>query len=727
MAWVLMLVQNASGATGLELKDIVTRKYQPETLGRIVPMQDGETYLKADAAGTVIVRYSFRTGAPVDTLLNLRTARGASLGSFDGYILSPKEDKILVQKGRNKIYRNSFSAEYYIFTIKNNLFERLSENGPQQAPKFSPDGNVIGFARDGNLFLVKMLFNNAETQVTKDGVPGKILNGVPDWCYDEEFGITSAYEFSADSKLLAYVRFDETLEGRYTMPMFQPTVLDESQQYLLRGHEVRYPVAGSHYAKVNVHTFDIKNSVDRLLELPIDSITYVPRISFVEDEANTLLLFTVNRSQNLLNVYTANPRSTLCSVILRHEDKYYMEPEEYLDIKLYGNQFIMPSERDGRNHLYLYGTNGRLVRQMTQGDWDVLDFYGWDQKNGTLFFSSNAEGPLYSDICKMDSKGRITRLSKNKGSNSAVFSSSLKYYIGTWSNINTPPVTASFDNTGRQLKVLEENAELADAVKSLGLVKREFFTFNTVDGTELTGWIAKPAQMQSGEKYPVLMYQYGGPGSNEVLDSWNTGFYDGGVLESLLTEKGYIVAVVDGRGCGRHGAEFKKQIYLRLGVMESQDQVEAAKYLGTLPYVDKERIGIWGWSFGGYNTIMAMSSGEPVFKAGVAVAPVTDWRFYDATYTERFMRTPGQNASGYAESSAITRAPKLNGRLMIVHGLVDDNVFYTNTAAYTDALIREGKIFDMHVYTGKEHSLVGTETRLHLFNTILDFLDHHLK
>lgn len=712
--------------------DIATSKYYAKSIGTITPMADGESFIKPDESYRSLIRYSFKDGQPIDTIFNIARARKAegmpNLFSFSGYTMSPKGDKILIQVGRTKIYRRSFSADYYIYNIQNNTIEPLSKNGPQQAPKFSPDGNVIGFARQGNLFLVKLLFNNAESQVTKDGMPGKIQNGVPDWCYDEEFGITSAFEFSADSKLLAYVKFDESLEGQYTMPMYQAAVKDgDPTQPLLEGHDVYYPVAGSHYAKVNVHTFDIKSSVDRTLELPIDSDTYVPRIAFVEDDDNTLFLFTINRNQNRLNVYSANPRSTLCNLVMRLEDKYYLEPEEFLNIKFYGKRFIMPSERDGRNHLYLYSTNGQLVRQMTKGDWDVLSFYGWDEKSGTLYFSSNQEGPLYSDICKMDSKGKITRLSKNRGDNSAVFSKNLKYYIGTWSDINTPPVIASFDNQGKQIKVLEDNAELASDIKAAGFVKREFFTFKTVDGTQLDGWIIKPADASASKKYPVLMYQYGGPGSNEVLDSWSSGFVAGGAFESMLVQKGYIVACVDGRGCGRHGSEFKKETYLKLGVMESDDQVEAAKYLASLPYVDKDRIGIWGWSFGGYNTLMAMSQGTPVFRCGIAVAPVTDWRFYDATYTERFMRTPGENGDGYKASSALERVKNLNGRLLIVHGLVDDNVFYTNSAAYTDALIDAGIVFDQHVYTGKEHSLVGTNTRKHLYDTMIDFLERFLK
>ena len=721
--FTLLFVCSTAIRAELDISSIVRNEYRGETAGSFTPMSDGEHYLISD--GKSIVRYSFRTGNAIDTLFNVKTVRGARLTSFDGFILSPKEDRILIQSGRNKIFRNSFSAVYYIHHIGNNKMEPLSEGGPQQSPKFSPDGNVIAFVRDGNIFLVKLLFNNAESQVTKDGKPGSILNGVPDWCYDEEFSISSAYDFSADSKMLAFVKFRVEGMGSYDLPVYQQELKEDApEQELMHNHKVWYPVAGSQYSKVSVHTFDIKTAVTRDLSLQLDSTTYIPRIKFVEDETNTLFVFTINRNQNQLDVYSANPRSTLCNLALRQNDERYIEPEEYLNTTFYGTQFIMESERDGHNHLYLYNTNGRLVRQLTKGNWDVLEFNGWEPNTQTLYYTANTDNHLQSSLYRMDAKGRTQKLtSKNSGNVTAEFGGGLKYYISTWSDLNTPPVVNVCDNSGRILRTIHDNADLRKRVADEGFAKREIFSFKTSDGTTLYGWIVKPSNIDNGRKYPVLMYQYGGPGSNEVIDEWFSGFYAGGSLENWLLNDGIITVCVDGRGTGRRGTDFKKQTYMNLGVMESNDQVEAAQYLATLPYVDKERIAIWGWSYGGYNTIMSMSQGTPVFKCGIAVAPVTDWRFYDATYTERFMRTPGENGVGYRQASAISRIPNLHGRMLIVHGLMDDNVFYSNTSAYINALIENGVMFDSHVFPHKEHSLVGESTRKYLFLKIRDFLD----
>lgn len=721
----LLLAASAS-ASEITLDNVIGGYYSAQTAATMTPMQDGEHYLTQ--SGGCVIMHSFKNATEADTIFNCRTVRGDRLDNIDGYILSPKEDKLLVWRGSNRLFRRSFTANYYIVSIKNGTMVPLSAGGPQQAPHFSPDGNVIGFAREGNLFIVKLLFGNAEQQVTKDGQPGKILNGTPDWCYDEEFSITRAFEFSADSKMLAYVKFDESRVHRFTMPFFQEGVMDiATEQPLLGGKEVWYPVAGSDYSKVSVHTFDIKSSMEHELALKLDSDVYIPRISFVEDEDNSLLVFTINRNQNKLEIFSANPRSTVCNMILRQNDDRWIEPEEYLDIKLYGKQFVMVSERDGHNHIYLYGTNGRLVKQITSGNWDVLKFHGMDEK-GNFYYECNRTSPIQSEVTKTDAKGKIQTLSQKVGTNSAVFGKTFQYFVNTWSDLNTPPVVQILDASGKTVRVIADNSELAENVAKDGFVKRELFTFKTENGTELYGWIVKPAGAGTdGKKYPLLMYQYGGPGSNEVLDSWSTGFYDGGTLENFLLNHGYIVACVDGRGTGRRGADFKKQIYMKMGVMEADDQVSAAKYLGSLPYIDSERIGIWGWSFGGYNTLMSMSQGTPVFKCGIAVAPVTDWRFYDASYTERFMRTPGENNDGYSAGSAFNRVDKLHGRLLLVHGLVDDNVFYTNTASYTNALINAGVVYQQLVYTGKEHSLRGMATRKHLFSTILDFLDRNLK
>lgn len=723
---VLTALSLAAQNKKITLDDVIGGKFFGNGAPAITPMADGEHYLQAE--GNCILKYSFKTGAVTDTVLNLRTARGEKLYTLGRFILSPTEDIILLEQYDQKLFRHSYTANYYIFTIRNNKIDPLTTGGPVQVPTFSPDGHNIAFVRDNNIFLVKLLFNNAEVQVTKDGELGKVRNGIPDWAYEEEFGLVRAYEFSADSRMLAWIRFDESKVGSYQLPFFLTDVDRESySQELISYRPQQYPTAGGTNSKVSVHSFDIKSSVIRDMDLDLDSTSYIPRIKFVENEDNSLFIFTLNRLQNKLEIYSANPRSTLCTLILREEDERYIDETSYMETEFYGDRFIMQSERDGHNHLYLYGLNGRLQKQITSGNFDVLALHGYDAKTGAVYYESNESGIYDCAVWKIDGKGKKTRLSQEKGTNHAVFSTDYKYFINTWSDMNTPYVVSRMDASGKTLAVIEKNTDVIQAAAEYDLPKKEQFSFQTADGTTLYGWMIKPAGADESHPCPVIMFQYSGPGSNKILNQWSVGFYPGASLESLFTYQGYAVAVVDPRGTGRRGADFKKQTYKHLGVMEAQDQVAAAKYLGSLPYIDADRIAIWGWSYGGYNTLMSMSEGTPVFKCGVAVAPVTDWRYYDAIYAERFMQEPKQNADGYHDASAIDRVNKLHGKLLIIHGLDDDNVFFSNTAAYINALINAGVDFDMQVYPGKDHSITGYSTRKHLFNRILRFFEENLK
>lgn len=709
----------------LTLNDVIKGTFTGHSIGNITPLADGEHFLQAQE--NCILKYSFKTGAVTDTVLNLSTARGERLTYMDRFILSPTEDIILIEQQVNKIFRRSYTANYYIYTIRNNKIDPLTKGGPVQVPSFSPDGHNIAFVRDNNIFIVKLLFNNAEVQVTKDGEIGKIRNGIPDWAYEEEFGLTRAYEFSADSRMLAWIRFDESDVKSYELPFYltQPDFTSYSQE-LVSYRPQQYPTAGGANSKVSVHSFDIQSSVIRDMDLKLDSTCYIPRIKFIENKDNDLFIFTLNRFQNKLEIYTANPRSTVCTLTLREQDDRYIDEFCYMQTQFYGDQFIMQSERDGHRHLYLYNIMGQLKRQITSGDYDVLALHGFDPKSGTTYYESNESGMYDCAVWKIDSKGKKTRLSQDNGTNHARFSTGYKYFINSWSDMNTPYVVTRMNNRGDILDVIEDNEEVRQAAAEYGLPQKELFSFETVDGTTLYGWMIKPSGADESHPCPVILYQYSGPGSNEMINEWGAGFYPGASLEALLTFKGYAVAVVDGRGTGRRGADFKKQTYKHLGVMESQDQVAAAQYLGSLPYIDADRIAIWGWSYGGYNTLMSMSEGTPVFKCGVAVAPVTDWRYYDAPYTERFMQEPKQNADGYHDASAIDRINRLHGRLLIVHGLDDDNVFFSNTASYIEALINAGVDFDMQVYPGKEHSITGYAHRKHLFTRILRFFDENL-
>ena len=715
-------------AQQVTLNDVARGTYRTEGIYGIKPMLDGEHYTQISRDGKKIVKYSFKTGKEVATVFDVETARNHTLRSFEDYIMSPDESKILIQTETKPIYRRSFTAVYYIYNVRNNTLEPFSDGRPQQVPLLCPDGNQIAFVRDNNLFLVKLLFGNSESQVTKDGKFNEVLNGIPDWVYEEEFGFNRAFDFSADSQMLAYIRFDESQVPMYSFPWYKgmAPALNEYEVYP-GAYEYKYPMPGIDNSKVTVHTFDIKSRVTRQMDLPLDVDGYIPRIKFTNDE-NALAIMTLNRHQNRFDLYLANPRSTLCKLIIRDEADQYIKESAYADIRFYPNHIVMMSERDGYNHLYLYTAGGNLVKQITQGKYEVKDFLGWDEKANIFYYQSNEGSPLRSAIYKIDAKGRKTKLSAKEGTNSAIFSHTMKYYINTFSNMQTPPVITINDNTGKQLTTLVDNQKLVQKVATLNMPIKEFFTFTTRDGVELNGWMMKPANFNPNQKYPVIMHQYSGPGSQEVLDEWRIGARsDGGMFEAYMAAQGFIMVCVDGRGTGGRGAEFEKCTYLSIGVKEARDQVETALYLGTLPYVDSNNIGIWGWSYGGYNTLMSMSEGTPVFKAGVAVAAPTDWRFYDSVYTERFMRTPKENMEGYIASSAILRADKLNGELLLIHGTADDNVNLRNASEYSEALVQADKQFDMHIYTNRNHGIRGGNTTKHLLTRVSNFFIEHLK
>ena len=715
-------------AQQVTLKEVATSAYRTEGIYGIKPMLDGEHYTQISRDGKKIVKYSFKTGKEIGTVFDVETARDCTLKSFDDYIMSPDETKILIQTETKPIYRHSFTAVYYIFNVRNNTIEPLSDGGPQQVPLFSPDGNQIAFVRENNIYLVKLLFGNSESQVTKDGKYNEVLNGIPDWVYEEEFAFNRVFDFNADGTMLAYIRFDESKVPMYSFPWYKglKPSLEEYRVYP-GAYEYKYPMPGIDNSKVTVHTFDIKTKVTREMDLPLDPDGYIPRIQFTDD-ANVLAIMTLNRHQNRFDLYFANPRSTLCKLAVRDNAEQYIKEDAYGSMAFYPENFVMMSERDGYNHLYLYTAGGHLIKQITKGEFEVKNFLGWDTKSNTYYYTSNEGSPLRTAIYKIDSKGRKTKLSSKEGSNRAIFSKNMKYYINTFSNINTPPVITINDNNGKTLTTLVDNQKLVQKVAGIQMPIKEFFTFKTSDGIELNGWMMKPANFDPSKKYPVIMHQYSGPGSQQVLDQWGIGARrDGGIFEAYMADRGFISVCVDGRGTGGRGAAFEKCTYMNLGVKEARDQVETALYLGTLPYVDAKNIGIWGWSFGGYTTLMSMSEGTPVFKAGVAIAAPTDWRFYDTVYTERFMRTPNENMEGYEAASAMNRVDKLHGELLLIHGTADDNVHLRNASEYSEALVQADKQFDMHIYTNRNHGIRGGNTTKHLLTRVTNFFIEHLK
>lgn len=707
-------------AGDLSMHDINGGVYAPKGIRNVVPMADGEHYTQLSDDGTQIVRYSYRTGEAVDVVFDVNTARECDLESIDGYVFSPDGRRILIQTETKPIYRRSFTAVYYLFNIENNKMQPLTE-GAVRIPTFSPDGNQLAFVRDNDIYLIKFLYGYAESRVTKDGELNRVINGAPDWVYEEEFSFNSALEFSPDNKMIAYVKWEEGDVPAFTFPLYRGMApeLDEYAAYP-GAYSYKYPVAGERNSKVSVMTFDIFSKVTKRMDLPMDGDGYVPRIKFTRDP-DKLAVMTLNRHQNRLDMYYANPRTGVCNLVLREEDDCYLETDVLESIRFYDNHFTIVSERDGYPHIYLYTLGGTLVKQVTAGDYEVKRLYGWDEESGNFYYLSNEGSPMTTSVWRVDAKGRKTCLSSGEGGmNAAQFSRNFHYYINSYQSVTVPPVYTINDNRGKVLCTMVDNAGLRDKVAAMGLPQKEFFTFTTPDGTTLNGWMMKPADFDAGRKYPVLMYQYSGPGSQLVLDAWGISW------ETYMATQGYIVACVDGRGTGGRGAAFEKCTYMSIGVKEADDQVAAARHLASLPYVDGDRISIWGWSYGGYMTLMSLCQGAGVFKMGIAVAAPTDWRYYDTVYTERYMRTPQENEEGYDKSSVFTRIGNLSGKLLLVHGSADDNVHLRNMMELSEAMVQAGLDFDMMVYTNRNHGIAGGNTRNHLYDKLTRYVKENL-
>ena len=728
LALLCLSLQTILAAERLTLKDLTNGVYSSRSIHGVTPLLDGESYCQLSADGMQIVRYSFRTGEPTGVLFDVAGVKNRiQLGRIDSYLMSPNESNILVATETQGIYRHSQSAQYYIYNVKNRTLARLSDGGPQEQPLWSRDGNMVAFVRDGNLFLVKLLFGNSESQITKDGEFGKVINGKPDWVNEEEFSFARAFDFNADNTMLAWIRYDETDVPLYSFPWYKGMQPEKEAYAQYPGsYGYKYPVAGAQNSIVSVHSFDIKSRVIRKMQLPLPADSYIPRIYFT-DQAEKMLVLTLNRHQDCLDIYLANPRSTECRVIVREQADHYIPEDVLSTFKVIPEGFVMTSERSGYKHLYLYDFNGTLQRQLTTGDYEVNTFYGYDAKTGTTYYASNQESPLRKSIYRTDAKGRVQRLSTSAtGTNSAIFSTSLRYYINTWSDINTPAVVTLCDATGKTLGTLEDNATLRQKLATLQLGERRFFQFSTTDGVTLNGFMVLPPDFNPNKRYPVVMHQYSGPGSQQVVDSWSAGNMGGCLYEQYLAQEGFVCVCVDGRGTGGRGREFEQCTYLRLGQLESHDQAETALWLSLQSYVDGAHIGIWGWSYGGFNTLMSMSEGRGLFAAGVAVAAPTSWRYYDTVYTERFMRTPNENGDGY-EASPIGWASRLTGKLLLIHGLADDNVHFQNAAEYTEALVQADKDFRCLTYTNRNHSIYGGNTRNHLFRQITQHFQQTLK
>ena len=739
LLFMSFLVSSSVAAQNLELKTITSGEFRGESMAAVTPLADGETYAQLSSDGKRIVQCSFKTGKEVGVLFDAATAKGPQIDRVEGYIVSPDGSRLLIQTNTEAIYRHSFTATYYIYTVRNNRLVPLSENGPQQTPLFSPDGLQIAFVRDNNIFIVKLLYDNAEVQITTDGKRNEIINGIPDWVNEEEFSLSRAMVFTADSKQLVWVRYDETAVKQFSMPMYKGLNPEKTEYAGYPGfYSYKYPIAGEDNSRVAVWSFDIASRQKRQLQVPLDADGYVPRLVMINSDGQSagasgsgetsrgVAVFTLNRHQDCLRIFLCDPLSTVCKQIIEEKVDKYVREEVVHGIQFTGRHILLPSDRTGWMHLYLYNMNGQQLRQIETGDYEVSAVYGYDEVTGDTYYASHENGAIDQRVWVMHQNGKRECLSDQAGWSSAVFSKNYKYVIRTWSNLNTPPVYTLCDNKGKTLTTLEDNQQLRQKLSTYNLGRRELFTLTTSEGVKLNGWIIKPADFNPAKKYPVVMYQYGGPGNQQVADRWNIGMCgQGAIFEQYLCQQGFLCVCVDNRGTGGRGVQFEKCTYQQIGKLEAADQVETALWLGQQSYVDKDRIAIWGWSFGGFNTLMAMSEGRGVFCAGIAIAPPTSWKYYDSIYTERYMRTPKENPLGYFDCP-ISRAEKLHGALLLCHGSADDNVHFRNTAEYTEALVQADKDFRQLVYTNRNHSINGGNTRNHLFRQCVDFFKRYM-
>ena len=724
---LVMATSTLSAFEKMNLKDIAEGQFAAQRIDGINPIKGTDQYAQLSRDGKQIVQYSFKTGKQTAVLFDVNNTQGERVDQFDGYVMSPDGRYILIATQRQAVYRRSFKAVYYIYTVQSKKLERLSDGGPQQAPVWSPDGNSVAFVRDNNIFLVKLLYGNSESQVTKDGKFNEVINGIPDWVNEEEFGLSRALTFNADGTMLCWIKYDESKVKQYSLQFFKGSKPERMENATYPStYSYKYPKAGEENSIVSAWSFDIKSRRTQQLNIPLAEDGYMPRILSTEDP-DKIVIFTMNRHQDVLNLYSVNPRSTVSKLLIKESVPKYVKEETLDNIRLGKDYILLPSDRDGFMHLYLYSGTGTLKRKIGDGKFDITNVYGVDEKTGDVYYQAAALNTHDRQIYVSHTNGKVERLTNQEGWNTAIFSGDYQYFVNTWSDYNTPYVYTTRKNDGKIIATNIDNHELKAKTQQYGWSKREAFSFTTSEGIKLDGWIVKPAQFNTSKKYPVIMYQYSGPGSQQVVNSWSAGAMgQGGAFDQYLAQQGFIVACVDGRGTGGRGADFEKSTYLKLGDLESKDQVEAASYLATLPYVDKDNIGIWGWSFGGFNTLMSMSNGKSIFKAGVAVAPPTDWRFYDTIYTERYMRTPKENPQGY-DVNPIQRANNLSGALLICHGMADDNVHPQNAFEYSEALVQADKDFKEIYYTNRNHSIFGGNTRNHLLRQITEWFITHLK
>ena len=718
-ALLLFLCCTVFGQQKITIDEIYNGTFRAEEMDELQSMKNTNQYtvlnLDYQSRSMTIDLYDFATLKKVTTLIDTKSFKELENG-IDSYTFDDSEKQILIACNSNKIFRHSFTADYYLYNLDNKQLTKLFEHQVQE-PTFSPNGKKIAYSKENNLYVYDIA-SKQSTAITTDGKKNSIINGITDWVYEEEFAFVRAFDWSKDSKKVAYIRFDETEVPEFSMSIFEKNLYPTIETF-------KYPKAGEKNSLVSLHLYDVDSKGTKNVNLGTYNDFYIPRIEWTND-ANVLSAKILNRHQDNLDLLFVDGTTGATKVVLNEKDKAYIDFVDTDNLTfLKDNSFIWTSEKDGFNHIYVYDKTGKLRKQVTKGNWEVTSYYGFDEKTNTVFYQSTENGSINRDVYRisLDGKNKL-RLSKNVGTNAATFSPNFQYYINTFSSANQPTTyTLNEAKLGKQVQSIEDNQALASRLKNYNLPSKEFFVMKTAKGNELNAWIMKPKDFDPSKKYPVFMYQYSGPGSQQVNNEWNS--YDD-YWFMMLTQQGYIVACVDGRGTGFKGADFKKVTQKELGKYEVEDQIDAAKVIGNYAFVDKARIGIFGWSYGGFMSSNCILKGNDVFKMAIAVAPVTNWRFYDSVYTERYMQTPQENPSGYDENSPINHVNKLKGKYLLIHGSGDDNVHVQNTMQMMEALIQANKQFDSQIYPDKNHGIYGGKTRIQLYTKMTNFIKENL-
>ena len=692
-------------AQEITLNKIHSGYYRTEFIYGINSMNDGEHYTVLEKDG--IVKYSYKTGKKIETILETK---------IQDYTFSHDESKVLVLNEQQPIYRHSFLGKYHVVNLsKNGKTTALNNGNWVQEPKFSPDGRFVAFISGNNLYY-QDLSSEKITQITFDGEKNKIINGLADWVYEEEFGHADMYQWTKNSESLVFVKFDESQVKEMNMQVFNGNLYPQDFRF-------KYPKAGEENSKVSVYTYDLKLNKSTQINLANFEAYYIPQV-FQTAQPNEIAIATSNRHQNKLEIIKINTKNYSTKKILTETDAAWIETDNLSLEFLEDNSFLWASERDGFRHFYWYTPDGKLKKQITKGNWEITDYYGFNPKNSEILVQTTEKGSTNRVVSKINIKtGKKQIVSELNGTNNADFSKSFQYFINTHSSAEQPNTYTLRDFNGKTLRELQNNISALKKLQSDGFVNKEFFQIPNKNGDQMNAWMIKPKDFSPNKKYPVLMYQYSGPGSQQVSNAWdgrNTIWFN------LLAQKGYIVLCVDGRGTGYRGTKYKKATYKNLGKYEIEDQIAAAQWMGSQSFVDAGRIGIFGWSFGGYMASLAMTKGADVFKVGIAVAPVTTWRYYDTIYTERYLQTPQENPQGYDENSPINFAHLMKGKYLLIHGTADDNVHYQNAVEMAEALIQKNKEFEFMTYPDKNHGIYGGNTRLHLYQKMTDFILNNL-